>query len=212
MPLVVSTVHSKGGVGKSCIAIHIARDLQLRGLDVAILDTDKQSTASNWQASGDADELPAVYSVEKPGALENNIKQLDDAFDVVVIDGGAHLQKMHAAIIKASDLVLIPVQPAPADIWPLKSIVEMVKTRQELTGRPEAAFVVSRRKARTRLSQVVEDTLSAFKLPVLEGTCDRVAYAEAIGNGTSVIESGDEKAAEEIRNITDHVIQTLRDE
>jgi len=98
---VVSTVHSKGGVGKSCIAINVARDLQLRGLDVAILDTDKQSTASNWQASGDVEDLPAVYSVEEPSALEQNIKRLKGAFDVIVIDGRAHLQKMHAAIIQS---------------------------------------------------------------------------------------------------------------
>jgi chromosome partitioning protein len=209
---VIGTIHSKGGVGKSCIAINVARDLQLRGLDVAILDTDKQSTASNWQASGDTDELPAVYSVEKPSALENNIKRLEGAFDVVVIDGGAHLQEMHAAIIKAADLVLIPTQPAPADIWPLKTIVELIDARRELTGSPEAAFVVSRRKARTRLSKVVEETLAPFELPVWEGTRDRVAYAEAIGNGISVIESGDEKAAEEVRTITDNVIQTLRHE
>lgn len=209
---VVATVHSKGGVGKSCLAINVARDLQLRGLDVAILDTDKQSTASNWQASGDSSELPAVYSVEKPSALEDNIKRLKGAFDVVVIDGGAHLQKMHAAIIKASDLVMIPTQPAPADIWPLKTIVELIDARRELTGSPEAAFVVSRRKARTRLSKVVEETLAPFELPVWEGTRDRVAYAEAIGNGISVVESSDEKAAAEIRQITDNVIETLRHE
>lgn len=209
---VVSTLHSKGGVGKSCLAINIARDLQLRGLDVCILDTDKQSTASNWQASGDTEELPAVYSVEKPSALEKNIRDLEGAFDVAVIDGGAHLQKMHAAIVKASDLVMIPTQPAPADIWPLRTIVELIEARQEVAGSPQAAFVISRRKARTRLSKVVEETLEPFDLPVWEGTGDRVAYAEAIGNGTSAIESGDEKAAAEIRQITDNVIEALRHE
>jgi chromosome partitioning protein len=208
----VATLHSKGGVAKSVIAINVARDLQLRGLDVAILDTDKQSTASNWQASGDAENLPAVYSIEEPSALDKNIRQLEEAFDVVVIDGGAHLQKMHAAIVKASDLVMIPVQPAPADVWPLKTIVELIEARQEVTGSPEAAFVVSRRKAGTRLSSVIEDTLAPFELPVWEGTVDRVAYAEALGQGTSAIEHRDEKAAAEIRQITDNVIETLRHE
>jgi chromosome partitioning protein len=209
---VIATVHSKGGVGKSCIAINVARDLQLRGLDVAIFDTDKQSTASNWQASGDVEDLPAVYSIEEPSALEQNIKRLKGAFDLVVIDGGAHLQKMHAAIIKAADLVMIPVQPAPVDIWPLETIVELIEARQEVTGSPDAAFVVSRRKAGTRLSSVMEDTLAPFELPVWEGTVDRVAYAESLGQGTSAIEYRDEKAAAEIRQITDNVIHMLRHE
>jgi chromosome partitioning protein len=206
---VVSTVQGKGGCGKSCIAVNLARALQLRDLDVCVIDTDKQSTAQNWQASGNADELPAVYSVEKPSALESNIKKLAKAFDVAVIDGGAHLQEMHAAIIKASDLVLIPTQPAPADIWPLETVVELVRTRQQIAGNPKAAFVISRRKARTRLSKVVDDVLARFDLPVWEGTCDRVAYAEAMGKGISVLESGDKKAAAEIEKITDNVITAL---
>ena len=102
---VVSTVHSKGGCGKSTIAINLARTLQLRGLDVAVLDTDKQSTAQNWRASG-SDELLPVFGVEKPTNLESTSQGLVDAFDVAVIDGGAHLQEMHAAIIKESNLVL----------------------------------------------------------------------------------------------------------
>jgi len=206
---VVATLHSKGGVGKSCIAVNLARSLQLRGLSVCIIDTDKQGTAQNWQASGD-DELPAVYGVSEPGLLENNIGELDGAFDVAVIDGGAHLQKMHAAIVKVSDLVLIPVQPSPADIWPTSTVVELVETRQKLTGSPQAVFVVNRRKTGTRLGKSVRDALSNFSLPVWKGTHDRVAYAEAMGRGISVVESGDEKAAAEIQTLTDNVITQLR--
>jgi len=90
--------------------------------------------------------------------------------------------------------------------------VDLIETRQEVTGSLEAAFVVSRRKAGTRLSSVMEDTLAPFELPVWEGTVDRVAYAESLGQGTSAIEYRDDKAAAEIRQITDNVIETLRHE
>jgi chromosome partitioning protein len=205
---VVSTVHSKGGCGKSTIAINVARALQLRGLDVAVLDTDKQSTAQNWRASG-SDELLPVFGVDKPSNLQSTARSLTGAFDLAVIDGGAHLQEMHAAMIKASDLVLIPIQPSPGDIWPTETIVELVRTRQEVAGSPEAAFVVNRRKQGTRLGQSTEETLKQFELPIWEGTVDRVAYAEALGQGISVVESGDEKAAAEVQSITDNVIETL---
>ena len=58
---------------------------------------------------------------------------------------------------------------------------------------------MSRRKAGTKLSRVIEGTLAPFELAVWEGTVEHVAYAEAIRNGISVIERGDEKATEEIR-------------
>ncbi|MCS3940238.1 chromosome partitioning protein [Salinibacter ruber] len=205
---VVSTVHSKGGCGKSTIAINLARTLQLRGLDVAVLDTDKQSTAQNWRASG-SDELLPVFGVEKPTNLESTSQGLVDAFDVAVIDGGAHLQEMHAAIIKESNLVLIPIQPSPGDIWPTETIVELIKTRQKVAGSPEAAFVINRRKQGTRLGKATEEALRQFELPVWNGTVDRVAYAEALGNGISVVESSDDKAAAEVESITDNVIETL---
>lgn len=206
---VVSTVHSKGGCGKSTIAINVARDLQLRGLDICILDTDKQSTAQNWRASGENGLLP-VFGVDKASNLESTVSELEGAFDVAVIDGGAHLQEMHATIIKQSDLVLIPIQPSPGDIWPTETIVDLIKTRQQVAGTPEAAFVINRRKQGTRLSSATEEALEQFSLPVWEGTVDRVIYAEALGRGISVIESSDAKAAAEIESVTDNVIETLK--
>lgn len=208
---VVGIVHGKGGVGKSTIAVNLARALQLRGLDVAIVDCDAQGTSQDWKASGDADALPGVYAVSRPKALSSGVTQLRDAFDVAVIDGGGQLQQMHAEIIKASDLVLIPVQPSPADIWPTESIVELIQARQSVVGSPRGAFVVSRRKPGTRLGRGVADVLERFGLPVWEGTCDRVAYPKAMGRGVSVVEMDDPKAKAEIDTLTENVLQVLTD-
>ena len=210
---VVGVLHGKGGVGKSTVAVNIARALQLQGFDVVIVDCDAQGTAQSWKASrADDTELPAVFGVDKASALESNVRSLSDAFDVAVIDGGAHLDKMHAAIIKASDLALIPVQPSPTDIWPTEQIVDLIKGRQEVTWSPAAAFVISRRKVGSTLGDSVQDVLSRFDLPVWDGTCDRVAYAEAMGKGRSVVEMSDDKAMQEIESLTDNVVQTLSHE
>ncbi|WP_251965933.1 ParA family partition ATPase [Salinibacter ruber] len=210
---VVGILHGKGGVGKSTVAVNLARALQLRGYEPVIIDCDAQGTAQSWKASrGDEAELPPVFGVGKASALEADVRRLSDSFDVAVIDGGAHLDKMHASIIKASDLALIPVQPSPTDIWPTEQIVELIKRRQEVTGSPSAVFVISRRKAGTKLGDTVQNVLSRFDLPVWEGTCDRVAYAEAMGKGRSVVEMSDSKAAEEIQSITDNVLNTIRHE
>lgn len=210
---VVGILHGKGGVGKSTIAVNLARTLQLRGLSVVIIDCDAQGTAQSWKASrDDSEELPAVFGVEKASALEADVRRLSDSFDVAIIDGGAHLDKIHAAIIKTSDLALVPVQPSPTDIWPTEQLVDLITRRQEVTGGPDAAFVISRRKVGSKLGDTVQDVLSRFKLPVWEGTCDRVSYAEAMGKGRSVVEMSDNKAAKEIKTLTDQVLNTLRHE
>lgn len=208
---IVGILHGKGGVGKSTIAVNLARALQLRGLDVVIIDCDAQGTAQSWKASrGDSEELPAVFGVDKAGALESDVRRLSDSFDVAVIDGGAHLDKIHAAIIKTSDLALVPVQPSPADIWPTEQLVGLITRRQEVTGEPDAAFVISRRKVGSKLGDTVQEVLSRFKMPVWGGTADRVSYPEAMGKGRSVVEMSDDKAAEEIETLTDQVLDTLR--
>jgi chromosome partitioning protein len=67
-----------------------------------------------------------VFAVAKPNAIAAHVKKLSKVFNVAIIDDRAHLQEMHVEVIKASDLVLIPVQPSPADIWPPEKIVEMI--------------------------------------------------------------------------------------
>lgn len=210
---VVGVIHGKGGTGKSTIAVNLARTLQLRGLDVAIIDCDAQGTAQSWKASrSDPEKLPAVFGISKASALESDVRRLSDSFDLAIIDGGAHLDKIHAAIIKTSDLALVPVQPSPTDIWPTEQLVELIQRRREVTGSPEAAFVISRRKVGSRLGDSVQNVLSRFDLPVWGGTADRVAYAEAMGKGRSVVEMNDDKAAQEIESLTDNVLDILRHE
>ncbi|MFB6280374.1 MAG: ParA family partition ATPase [Salinibacter sp.] len=210
---VVGILHGKGGVGKSTIAVNLARALQMKGWEVVIIDCDAQGTAQSWKASrSDGTKLPAVFGVDQASSLEGDVRRLSDSFDVAVVDGGAHLDKMHAAIIKTSDLVLIPVQPSPTDIWPTEQIVELIKQRQEIVGEPDAAFVISRRKVGSRLGKNVEAVLDRFELPVWEGTCDRVVYPQAMGQGRSVVEMNDEKAAAEVESMTSNVINTLNHE
>ena len=212
---IVGIAHGKGGVGKSTIAVNLARALQLRDYSVAVVDADAQGTAQSWKTSRDDDvALPTIAPVDKAGDVEPTLRRLSGSHDLAIIDGGAHLDKIHATIIKASDLVLIPIQPSPVDVWATEGLVRLVKKRQQATGRSsdslKAAFVVSRRKAGTRLGEGVQSVLDRFELDVWTGTCDRVAYAETMGRGRSVVESTDDKAAKEVEQITDNVLDTLR--
>ena len=77
-----------------------------------------------------------------------------------------------------ADLVLITVKPGPWDVWAVSDIVDAVKARQEAAaGLPQAAFVITMSKRRSRLSQQIDAALEEYGLPVLQArTTDRVAY------------------------------------
>jgi chromosome partitioning protein len=212
MGKVIAVLNSKGGSGKSTLAANLARALQLDGHKVLVVDADPQGTARDWRRVQDEDaDLPAVVGVDRP-TLEKDIPKIHQGFDYVVIDGAAKLQEMIVSALKVADLVLIPVQPSAADIWAVADLVDLIKTRQEVTeGRPKAAFVVSRQIIGTNLAADVIKALEAYDLPVLDArTSQRVAYVEALSGERSVIDEEPEgKAAHEVRSIMNQTLELI---
>jgi chromosome partitioning protein len=207
---VVAVLNEKGGCGKSTIAVNLARGLQLEGLDVLIVDSDVQGSARDWGAVNTDVDTPAVVGMDRP-TLHKDIPKIGEGSDVVVIDGAARAEKMQTSAIKASDLVLIPVQPSAYDIWSSETVVDLVQARREVAGKPNAAFVISRQIVGTNLAGEAQEALESFDLPVLEGrTAQRVIYAESVSQGLSVLDMDPtSKAAGEIRQLVEDTLAVL---
>lgn len=205
---VVSILNRKGGVGKSTIACQLARGLQLEGLDVLVIDTDSQGTASDWAETGN--DTPLVVKIDR-ATLEDDIPRAGTSYDVVVVDGAAKASRMNSSAVKASDLVLIPIRPSAVDIWPIQEMVELIEARQEAVGKPEARFLVTQAVVGTNLAASISDALSGLSVPVCETRIhQRVAYAEAMGLGEGTVDlSGADKAAVEVQDLTEEVIEIL---
>lgn len=208
-PLVIAVLNSKGGSGKTTISTNLAHGLQLDGRRVLLGDVDPKGTAAVWgDMQPDSSDLPPVVGLTKR-TLDGHLGDVAAAYDVVVIDGAAKLQSITIAALKAADIVLIPVRPSAADLWAVDELVEMIQQRRELTGgSPRAAFVVSQQIVGTNLAGEMAEALEHFGMPLLEGrTAQRIAYAEALSSGTTVLgmkPSG--KAAGEIRALTQDVL------
>ncbi len=207
---VVAVLNEKGGCGKTTIATNLARGLQLEGLDVMLVDSDVQGSARDWGAVETDFDKPAVIGMDRP-TLHKDIPKVAEGSDIVVIDGAARAEKMQTSAIKASDLVLIPVQPSAYDIWSSETVVDLVQARREIAGKPEAAFVISRQIVGTNLAGEAQEALESFDLPVLEGrTAQRVIYAEAASQGLSVLDlDSSSKAAGEVRSIVKDTLAIL---
>lgn len=110
--------------------------------------------------------------------------------------------------MKTADVVLIPVQPSPYDIWAAESLVELVKARRELANdKPKAAFVVSRQIVGTRLAGDAREALEGYQLPIFKScTSQRVVYANSATNGATVLDVEPEgPAAKEIRALQEEL-------
>lgn len=212
MPTVIAVLNQKGGAGKTTTATNVAACLRItHGAEVLLVDLDPQGSAVAWgDARGDEPGDGHIPVMQMGKALPRDLPKVAHAFDYVVIDGAPQISELATAAIKAADVVLVPVQPSPYDIWACEELVGLIKAYQDLTeGRPKAAFVVSRAIVGTRLEGEVREALEEYELPVFaHGTCQRQAYANTVKKGGSVVELADgDKAHAEIRALTDELLE-----
>jgi chromosome partitioning protein len=206
---VLAVLNQKGGAGKTTIATHLARALQLEGKSVLLVDSDPQGSARDWAAVREDQPVPVV-GIDRP-MIERDLPNLARA-DFVVIDGAPQAANLAVSAIKAANAVLIPVQPSPYDIWATADLVELVKQRIEVTdGKLKAAFVVSRAIKGTRMGAEVTEALTGYGLPVLESRItQRVSYPTTAAAGTTVLDAepqGD--ASAEIRRLLAEIEEKL---
>lgn len=206
---VIAVLNQKGGSGKTTIATHLARALQLDGADVLLVDSDPQGSARDWAAVREAQPL-TVVGIDRP-TIDRDLKNIARK-DFVVIDGAPQAADLAVSAIKAADFILIPVQPSPYDIWATADLVELVKQRIDITdGKLQAGFIVSRAIKGTRIGGEITDALIGYGLPVLESRItQRVIYPGTAAAGTTVLDSEpDGDAASEVRALMDEIKQKL---
>jgi chromosome partitioning protein len=153
--------------------------------------------------------MPTVTPTTAP-TIEEDMEAASSS--VVFIDGAPAHDTLNVRAMKLSDLVLIPVRTSGPDVWSSEDLLGSIQTRRDQTGEPRAAFVVSQQIARTNLASEIGDVLDTYSLPTLEErTNHRIAYAEALSSGTTVLDMpGAKKAQDEILRITEQSLQLLR--
>jgi chromosome partitioning protein len=189
MSKIIAILNQKGGAGKTTLATNLARALQKADNEsVLLVDSDPQGSARDWNAASGGELVP-VIGLDR-STLAKDIQAIKDNQDWIVIDGAPQIAELAVAAIKCADLILIPVQPSPYDIWACEDLVDIIKARQEVTdGTPKAAFIISRSIKNTQLSKEIGEALLGYGLPVFKSfTSQRVIYAKSAAIGSSVLD------------------------
>lgn len=207
----MAILNQKGGSGKTTLATNIAHALKLSGERVLLVDADPQGSARDWNAANEG-KLLSVVGLDRE-TLPVDLKGIESGYDWIVIDGAPQVAKLSAAAIRAADVVIIPVQPSPYDVWSTADLVELIKARQEVTGgKPKAVFLVSRAIRNSKLSREVGEALQGYGLPTLKaGTTQRVIYPTTASHGLTVMSDPDCEAAMEIMAIVREIEAVVAD-
>jgi len=209
---VVTVAQQKGGAGKTTLLAHLAVAFARRGRRVALLDADPQGSLTLWLSQREArlgpqENLSGETSGESGAALERRIRELGRAADLVLIDSPPRTDDTPFAAIRASDLVLVPVQPSPMDLWATRPTLQLAAT----AGKP-MLLVLNRLPPRGRLAGEMAALLKSFQVPIAKASLgNRTAYAAALAEGRAVGELQPKgKAAAETSALADEVERILR--
>ncbi len=207
MAHVISILNQKGGVGKTTLAVHLATALARKGKRVLLLDADPQGSALDWAAARHGKPLFPVVGLPK-SSIHRELPSISAGYDVVVIDGPPRVYEVARSAIMASDLVLIPVQPSPYDVWAAKEIVDLLAEATVYKPGLKSAFVINRKIVNTAIGRDVADALSDYPVVMLKSAiCQRVAFAESAAQGLTVFElDADMPGSKEIDALADELL------
>jgi len=196
---VVAIAQQKGGSGKTMLAAQLAVALAETGSRVAVLDIDPQGSLTIWAKLRSAAPKAAVSitcAATSGWRLTSELEKLRAAHDFVLIDTPPVIDSDARRAIRAADLVLIPLQPSPPDLWAAEGTLKLAAEEKRAV-----ALVFNRAAAASRLRKRMEAEIKARRLFLLEAALgNRAGYANAFADGVGVTEAGPAtQAAEELR-------------
>lgn len=172
----------KGGSGKTTLSTNVAGYLASTGKHVAMLDLDRQKSASLWLAQRDSS-LPIIWPIQSE-------RKMADKADVLVIDSPAGLHgKNLGHALKLVQKILVPIAPSLYDIQASHDfLVELSKEKAARKGRVEIGVVGMRMAPRTRAAATLEQFLAQLELPVLGYLREAQLYVNAAFEGKSLFD------------------------
>jgi chromosome partitioning protein len=205
---VFTIAQQKGGAGKTTLAAHLAVAWTAEGKRVAVVDIDPQMSLTAWfgvreAAQGDAGAGLLVNQI-KGWRVRAEVEKLAGAHDIVLIDSPPHMETEARVAIRAADLVVIPVQPSPMDVWATQPTLDLAQEEKS-----NAILVLNRVPPRAKLTEAMQAQIDELGCEQAKATIgNRVVFASALSEGRSVGEiSPTGKAAAEIKALAKELLK-----
>jgi chromosome partitioning protein len=179
---------SKGGVGKTTIASHLAAQSALAGQHTALVDADPQRSSTRW-AQRRAGMPSAVLPLDGTGG-KGWRRQLPPDTGMVIIDAAAGSMAAELAqFLERADAVVVPILPSTLDIEATVPFLDtLAKHPRVRRGELRVGLVGNKLKPWTNSSQQALELLGQWPYPLVGQLRDSQAYAMLAGLGKSLFD------------------------
>ncbi len=181
---VLTIASSKGGPGKTTIAMVLAASLAAEGRRVVALDADPTQAFSRWAANAYEGAKFEVHAEADETRLAHLIDRAAGEAEVVIVDTAGFGNRAAAVAMTSADLIIVPTLSGEADVTEAEKTVRLAEGLARAARREIPTAVLLNKVRRTQLTRHATQEIEAAGLPRLQATLsDLVAYGEMSYSG-----------------------------
>jgi chromosome partitioning protein len=215
MPI-ISLISSKGGCGKTTVAVLLATELARYG-SVCLIDTDPRQRTTKWHSRKPI-ENPAIQICLEARDFTKVLKSANQDYAFVVVDTEGRESNINSVTIGRSDLVIIPTRDRQQDcedtldvISEIQGIADSYDKTLQYRVLFNAVKPVARTKLQVTLRSMVSDENPTFNTAIT----DRGPYDAIFNQGGGLKDldtkefSNTHEATEEIFRLVEEILNVL---
>lgn len=207
--MILAVASTKGGTGKSTVALNLAGELAHSRHRVLVVDADPQGSIARWDKIRSQDE-PDIMVHPSP-VVDKKVQKQGKKYDLVLFDAPPTFKKRMKAVLEVSDRLIIPVTPGMADFWSTGMLIDMYLAEKKRRPAIDARLLINRVDRRTRQGREFRNVLKQLSIPIfLTEIPQRVAFGETWRQGKTIdrIEPGG-RAAHDISSLSREVLRWI---
>lgn len=199
--MIIVIANSKGGVGKSTIAVHLAVWLKEQGHSVILADCDAQHSSSEWikEAAPDI----RTERLGTPEEILDSLRSLNQEADYVVADGPGSNSETSRALLLLADFAFVPCKASMLEVRALAQATKVLRQVQNIrNGKPFATIILSMVGKHYRLTKDMKEAAESLEMALAENMLtQKQVFADAPGQRAVVWNLGPrgKNAGEEVR-------------
>ena len=192
---IITIAQQKGGAGKTTLTAHLAVAYAGMKKRVAIIDTDPQGSLTQWfrvreQTLGEG-KTGLGFAAISGWRVRSEIERMKHHYEILLIDSPPHTEAEARTVIRAADVVVVPLQPSPMDVWATAETINICKQEKK-----PVKMVLNRVPPQSRMADAISGEMIGL---AGHSFGNRVAFSGSLMQGKGVTEfAPGSKAADEV--------------